>query len=172
MTVTGQVYLNPKIDRSTWGEGPWDGEPDKVSWTDQVTGYPCMVTRANPDHGSWCGYVAVEPVHPLHGAGIYADAVLFLDVHDAVTFAAACADDEPVESAVCHVPEPGRPADVWWFGFSCAGAFDARPAWDARDRELGRGADRPGTYRTVEFARAECGSLAQQLKAIETEARS
>lgn len=167
--MTEQTWINPEVDRSGWGTGPWDGEPDKVAWTDPATGYPCIASRGNPSHGSWCGYVAVEPGHPLHGKGHYdADE---LEVHGGLTFAAPCAEDEPVEKAVCHVPEPGKSGDVHWFGFDCHHAFDYAPAYVARMRELYPHdpilRDDGGTYRTLEYVKAECASLAKQLKDLD-----
>lgn len=53
-------------DKSTWGEGPWQDEPDKVQWQDEETGYPCLIVR-NPHMGFLCGYVGVPPGHPAHG---------------------------------------------------------------------------------------------------------
>jgi hypothetical protein len=167
-----QTWINPEVDRSTWGPGPWDGEPDKVSWADEATGLPCIALRANPELGNWCGYVAVEPGHPLHGHG-YDDADL--EVHGGLTFASSCMQDRPVEASVCHVPEPGKPADVFWFGFDCGHAWDVAPAMDARERAHGwtpvhdkfPHATPPTTYKTLGFVKAECAQLASQLKALE-----
>lgn len=41
---------NRKIDRSSWGAGPWDKEPDFVEWITQV-GYPAWAARL--DSGAW-----------------------------------------------------------------------------------------------------------------------
>lgn len=163
------TYTNPAIDRSGWPAGPWDDEPDKLSWTDPATDLPCLITRGNPMTGSLCGYVAVEPGHPLHGKD-YSEADV--EAHGGLTFAAACNDDDPVESAVCHVPEPGKPADVWWFGFDCAHAWDVQPGMIGAYHKmgiapppelLGNGLFGGGSYKTVEYVKAECESLAQQL---------
>lgn len=54
------------IDRTGWPSGPWDDEPDRVEWRDEATGLPCLALR-NDMFGSWCGYVAVPPGHPVHG---------------------------------------------------------------------------------------------------------
>jgi hypothetical protein len=32
-------------DKSYWGEGPWQHEPDKMQWTDDDTGLPCLIVR-------------------------------------------------------------------------------------------------------------------------------
>lgn len=164
--MSEQTWTNPAIDRSEWGPGPWDGEPDKVSWTDAATGLPCLAVRGNPRMGNWCGYVAVEPGHPLHGKG-YDD--LDVEVHGGLTFADSCWDDGPVEAAVCHVPEPGKPADVWWFGFDCGHAFDIVPGMEARMKSARIHGDRAWpdgpriTYKPLEYVKRETARLAEQL---------
>lgn len=54
------------IDKSTWGEGEWNQEPDKKEWQDEETSYPCLIVRA-PVTGALCGYVGVPESHPLYG---------------------------------------------------------------------------------------------------------
>ncbi len=54
------------IDKSAWGPGPWQDEPDKVQWTDEATGLPCLMLRSRHG-GNWCGYVGVAPDHPAFG---------------------------------------------------------------------------------------------------------
>lgn len=41
-----------KIDRKSWGPGPWDNEPDFYEWTTQV-GYEAYLCRL--DSGTWVG---------------------------------------------------------------------------------------------------------------------
>ena len=173
--MTEQTWINPDVDRSDWGPGPWDGEPDKAYWVDEATGYPCIASRGNARMGNWCGYVAVAPGHPLHGKDYEAPPV---DVHGGLTFAAPCAEDEPAEVAICHVPEPGTSRDVWWFGWDCGHAWDISPGLFARDRSQGGfplhegerpfGPDGPRvSYKTLAYVKAECASLAKQLKALD-----
>lgn len=50
-------------DRSRWGSGPWDKEPDKITWYDKNTGLPCMVIRSSM--GNLCGYAGVYKGHQL-----------------------------------------------------------------------------------------------------------
>lgn len=53
-------------DKSLWGPGPWQDEPDKLQWTDEETGLPALIRRV--EHlGHLCGYVGVTPEHPLWG---------------------------------------------------------------------------------------------------------
>jgi hypothetical protein len=141
--------------------GPWTGEPDKAQWVDEATGLDCLAVRNRI--GAWCGYVGVPPGHPLHGAD-YEDPDV--DVHGGLTYASPCQEDRL--EGICHVPEPGRPADVWWFGFDCAHLGDMSP-YDAKDRFADPGARiwkyrTDDVYRDLGYVRLECGSLAAQLK--------
>jgi hypothetical protein len=142
-----------KVDRTGWDKGPWDDEPDRVEWR-TAAGLPGLALRARS--GNWCGYVAVPPGHPAHGAQ-YSD--LDVEVHGGLTYANRCA------GRICHVPEPGEPDDVYWLGFDCAHAWDIRPADDAFWRKRGEEPMRfdGSTYRTIAYVRAECESLARQL---------
>lgn len=157
------------IDKSTWGPGPWQDESDKISWTDEATGLPCLIVRGPA--GALCGYVGVAPGHPLHKVE-YMDMEVDLEVHGSVTFTGGC-QEEDAEHGICHVPEPGQPDDVWWIGFDCAHAFDVTPRIDADLRDAGlpptslleasmyRSAAR---YRDVGYVKAQCADLARQLR--------
>lgn len=61
------------LDKSAWGQGPWQDEPDKIQFTDEATGLPCLLVRGPV--GSWCGYVGVAEGHPLFKKG-YGDCAL------------------------------------------------------------------------------------------------
>lgn len=128
--------------------GPWSDEPDKVQWIDEATDLDCLIVRNHM--GALCGYVGLPPGHSLHGLG-YGEIDEDVDVHGGLTYAAPCQED----GTICHVPEPGRPADVWWFGFDCAHAGDIVP--DFRFTFHG------DTYRDIAYVRAECAALAAQL---------
>lgn len=155
-----------------WGEGPWQDEPDKVQWVDEATGLDCLALRA-PTTGAWCGYVGVPPDHKLHGVP-YQDVEEAFDVHGSLTFSERCQEGWPNPGlGICHVPYPGRPDDIWWFGFDCAHAGDCTPAMEAKLRMLGL----PGepkreryspwhpTYKTLAYVEQEVAKLAAQLKA-------
>lgn len=100
------------VDKSAWPAGPWRKEPDRVSF--EHAGLPCLLRR-QMSSGHWCGYVAVPPGHPLHGKP-YDDADA--RVHGGLTYSDECMGDP--ETGICHVPKPGEPDNVWWFGFDCA----------------------------------------------------
>ncbi len=64
-------------------------------------------------------------------------------------------------TAICHLPEPGEPDDIHWFGFDCSHAGDEAPGLSQRYREAVG-----DQYRDIEYVKAECRSLAQQLMAL------
>jgi hypothetical protein len=163
------------VDKADWGSGPWQDEPDKVQWVDEATGLDCLAVR-HPTLGHWCGYVGVPPEHPWHGRDYgdgddgtdrYDDSapVMATDVHGGLTYAAGCQEDRPESEGVCHVPAPGRPENVWWFGFDCAHLGDVSPAMDARERERGDGLiDPTATYKTLDYVKRETARLAAQIE--------
>lgn len=180
------------IDKSDWGMGPWQDEPDRIEW--RIGDLVGLMLR-NPSGGNWCGYVGVPPNHSWHGRGYSchvdncprstydADtcehSLPDIDVHGGVTFSDRCMeDDRPQRERVCHVPQDGESADVWWIGFDCAHAWDVRPAGLVRDRELAKklraGGDLDGArlfergpspdehYRTATYVQSEVEDLARQ----------
>lgn len=161
------------IDKSGWGYGPWQEEPDKRQWEDEETGLPCLIVR-NIQLGFLCGYVGVQPSHPAHGVKdsfSYDDdgnliSVSLIDaeidnitVHGGLSFADGCGHGEDESRGICHVTGNGEPDDVWWFGFDCGHAWDVCPGHPSL-----RSYD--GEYRTIEYVERECQNLAKQLRAI------
>jgi hypothetical protein len=145
--------------------GPWWDESDKVQWVDAATGLDCLIVRG--PMGSWCGYVGLPPGHPWRDSGDWDGEV---DVHGGVTYGPApCMEDAPEGHGVCHVPYPGRPADVAWVGFDCGHAFDLQPVMLALEAELFPA--RAGSeldprwrdvYRDESYVRGEVAQLAAQ----------
>lgn len=150
------METSEKVDKSKWGPGPWQSEPDRVEW--RHLGFACLMRR-QPESGHWCGYVAVPPGHPWHGRGYsgvfdpesceYVVQPLPVDVHGGLTYADKC------NGPICHVPQPGEPDDVWWLGFDCAHHRDLTPGHMAF-------AGPADVYRTADYVRAEVESLARQ----------
>lgn len=151
------------VDKSGWDRGPWDDEPDKVQWIDAATGLDCLAVRG--PMSCWCGYVGVPPGHRFYGVDYETPDV---DVHGGLTFADRCMEDTLEGEGVCHIPEPGRPADVWWLGFDCGHFMDLVPRMNATLRDIGheRLPAPPGfedVYRDLDYVRAETVRLAAQL---------
>jgi hypothetical protein len=148
-------------DRRPDHAGPWDGEPDKAQWIDQDTGLDCLIVRNRL--GTLCGYVGVPAGHPWHGQDY--DAV-DADVHGGLTYSARC-QEYGAEHGICHVPEPGRPDDVWWLGFDCGHLGDLAPGMESVRRAAGLPPlSRHETYRDVAYVRAQCQQLAAQAAAV------
>lgn len=175
------------IDKSTWGNGPWNDEPDKRQWKDDETGLPCLIVRG--PSGSLCGYVGVPPRHPAHGLACdhyhYSDdetlepltptqeAINKIPAHGGLTFAGSCGHGDDESTGICHIPGTGEPDDVWWFGFDCAHAGDYSPAMESRRPPHLR--ERIGQptgwgsfieYRDIDYVTDQCAQLAAILAAI------
>lgn len=143
--------------RESWGPGPWENEPDHVEWYDETTGMACMINRG--PIGALCGYVGVEPDHPLHGVGTDDERLWPIFSHHDINYAAACQEG----GEICHVPAEGRSHDVWWFGFDCGHAMDMIPQF-ANDPVLKSLAN--GVYRDVGYVTAVVTRMAADLAAV------
>lgn len=148
-------------DKSGWDRGPWDDEPDKRQWPDAATGYPCLIVRN--EAGALCGYVGVTEDHPLFGKKGFD---LPLDCHGGITFSAPCNPAEPLEHGICHLPGPGEPDHVWWFGFDASHYDDLSPGMDAQLRSLMPDRTSRGHYRDIAYISAQVAGLAAQLRAL------
>jgi hypothetical protein len=91
-------------DKTTWGEGPWQHEPDKLQFKHMR--FDCELLRARAGH--WCGYVDIPKPHIYHGKG-YDD--IPAEVHGGLTYA-------------------GPNGDAWRIGFDCAHLGDLSPKYD------------------------------------------
>jgi hypothetical protein len=157
------------VDKAEWGPGPWQHEPDKEQWADEATGYACLLKRG--PSGALCGYVGVPEGHPWHGSGYWPGSGLEdgqelspalklledVEVHGGLTYASLC-QEGPEGETICHVPAPGEPEPLWWFGFDCAHAWDLCPRHDFR-------VALDSVYRTADYVKAECAALAKQAAA-------
>lgn len=113
------------LDKSEWGEGLWQEEPDRAEW--RIGSFVGLALR-HQEYGFWCGYLGVPPGHAWHGSELGDD--IDPAVHGGVTFAAQCMEDErPQRERVCHVPQPGESDAVWWLGFDCHHMMDLAPGW-------------------------------------------
>ena len=160
------------IDKSKWGPGEWQSEPDRVDFVH--SGFACFARR-HPGHGYWCGYVGVPREHPLYGKEWTETAAIGeLEAHMGVNYSAVCDGGD-----ICHTPAPGMPDDVWWLGFDCGHMFDLAPRMRALLAEALEAAkavnapwasalgltevDRMEVYRPLPYVRHEIERLAEQL---------
>lgn len=143
------------VDRTGWTAGPWDGEPDRVEW--RHAGVACLIVRS-VSTGALCGYVGVPPAHPWHGLPFD---VVEASTHGGLSYSEKCSPP------ICHVPAPGEPDDVWWLGFDCGHAEDVSPGLLVDSPHMNEIRKlMGGTYKSVEYVRAEVNRLAEQLAAL------
>ncbi len=146
------------IDKSDWGHGPWDSEPDKIEWVDPETGYDCIIRRS--PLGALCGYVGIPESHALFGLD-YDDLNIDLEVHGGITWTGKPDGDEvPIDIRLATE----HPKQLWWIGFDCAHAFDLAPAMRRyTDMVTTWPDDWTQVYRDMEYVRSEVLELAKQL---------
>ena len=143
--------------REGWPRGPWDNEPDRIEW--EASGYPALIVRNHT--GALCGYVGVPNGHPAYGKGY--DEIPVYEVHGGLTYTDRCC------GPICHVPKPGESDDVWWVGFDCQHGMDDAPGLMRYEmRGPARHYPRLGTYKTVDYVRAEVEKLALELRELES----
>jgi len=140
--------LSEKYQKEAWGPGPWQDEADRCEW--RYDGFPCLIVRGSV--GALCGYVAVPPGHPWHGA--HCDSV-DVAVHGGLTYSGRCGGN------ICHEPMPGESHDAYWLGFDCAHFGDVLPALARVD---GRPFFDGMTYKDMRFVIVEVEKLARQAK--------
>ncbi len=134
--------------KSKFGAGPWCEEPDRIEW--RAHGLPCLMFR-NPKYGHWCGYVGVPPEHLLHAK----TNARFQSVE--VDYAEHCA------GSICHVPEPGEPNHIFWFGFSCSHYEDLSPGLHITIAELPDELLETLTYRDEAYVKKMVSSLCEEI---------
>jgi len=103
----------PKIvrtyhDKSSWGPGPWQSEPDEVRWSDSSTGIRCVLMRAR-GLGVWMGSCGLPGNHPWER--LKAEDIP-TGVHGGITAKAVVMGDG---------------SGMTWIGFGCAGPRDFAP---------------------------------------------
>lgn len=181
------------IDKSSWARGPWDSEPDKMQFTDEATGLPCLVVRGPA--GALCGYVGVSKGHPLYE-------VQYSDECPALAAALEKRKEQPLGETpglmlmlgalmgdlspradvvlnvhggltfsghcqeggkICHEVCEGEDDNVWWLGFDCAHSGDLSPKYKQNYAEMMFGGE---AYRDLDYVKREIAGLARQLVEI------
>lgn len=133
------------LDRTRWGEGPWQSEPDLIGWRSH--GLRCAIARNNM--GALCGYVGVTADHPLFGLDY--DSLQDAPSHGELTFGKR-------HQRLEH--EGLVDVGSWVFGFDCGHGMDFTPGL-ARYRHIIPDSDvraglrenpfLTGQYRDVEY---------------------
>jgi hypothetical protein len=153
------------MEKSAWGDGPWQDEPDKVQWSDETTGYACLIVRNWS--GALCGYVGVQKGHPLYERS-WSDCQDFVKVHGGLTYSNHCQESQDgsrvEESGICHKTHGDD--KTWWLGFDTCHAWDVVPGYPSEPLLGDWGT---WVYRDIAYVRGEVASLARQLKEMEKE---
>jgi hypothetical protein len=101
---------NDVIDKTFWGKGPWQYEPDYLAYV--CDGYDCLIMRTAV--GCLTGYIAIPADHPWYD--LEPDEVP-VRVHGGLEWKQVGND---------HWRRTSR-EDVVWFGFSCSHIGDYFP---------------------------------------------
>jgi hypothetical protein len=123
---------------------PWLDEPTEFRWIDEATGLPCWARRVDK-RAPWYAHVGFATTESVD----VDDAC----VHGGVTFLGeipidSLADAMWLDHAGCN------PLHARRFGFDCYHEGDFIP-WMP---------NYPGTWRSLDFVRAECAKLARAIK--------
>ena len=158
------------------------------------SGYRCVVIMGSMGHR--CGYVGIPSSHPLHGVDYseevpalehkieevlkgtigkrspilvfimagkqgneYARPDFMFDVHGGITYS----------GGMGMKPYPVPSEGLWWFGYDCGHAGDAKDLSIVDDyiREVEERFPTEGILRNLDYCTAECESLAKQLRELE-----
>ena len=175
------------IDKSSWGPGPWQDEPDKREWVHGE--FICQALRQK-ESGHWCGYVGVDKDHTLFGVNYdfemlitdefknreiiegrtsYIDIFLNMGCTEGYIQLGTLIDTHCGLTYANNFPK-GEWDDYWFFGFDCAHADDFAPGAlpdmvilflliDATDFHQGES-------RALGYVQREITKLAEQLEVM------
>lgn len=136
--MTAKKETFDKVDRTKFGSGPWDDEPDLIEWIDPATSRQCRIER--PPLGHLCGYVAVAKDHS------------WFEVDDCRV------EPHPeVHGGLTYSDHKDGDSSLWWLGFDCAHLGDLVPASRVFHELRGE------TYKDIAFVTGECERLARQI---------
>lgn len=156
------MEMSTYVDKSAWGDGPWQIEPDHAVWTDDATGYICEITRRPA--ASLCGYVYLPAGHILYG--VDHRAIGAAQVHNGLTYSR-------------HAIDTTTGLTLWCLGFDTGSVHDINPdpAGQLRKSDAAlmhdtvvvadvlsnRGNITPA-YRTFDYVVSELARLCRQLR--------
>jgi hypothetical protein len=168
------IYAITYIDKTTWPDGPWKLEPDKILWVDSETGYECLIRRIK-EMSHLCGYVGITKEHPLHKASTIefrSNQILqdYFSTHGGITMSCGgkLFEEEPgppnrIGRAI--VKDLPNPDEIWWIGIDFLHESDLVPIVSSDPNE--NNGNR--IYRDVGYVSKELGKLASVLKKFQKE---
>lgn len=137
-----------RYDKSKWGRGPWDNEPDYEAF--EVGGFQAVVRRNTL--GNLCGYLGLPPDHPWWTAETYDD-VPCGEAHGGLTFMDT---NKPMPMMVDQTAPTadGR----LWIGFDCGHSGDLTPLIARTSDILNQGA----VYRDFAYVKDVLARMAKE----------
>jgi hypothetical protein len=136
---------------------PYEGEPDYKVWTDETTGYKCLIRR-NPRMKFLTGYVMIPEDIEIDSTGLKVHGRVNWNKIASINFDTDkwCKDDDFDMFLIEDLPNKftGR-----MIGFDCAHEDDY-----ALNAYFPIFASEDGIYRDMNYVTQECESLAKQIK--------
>lgn len=168
------IYALTYIDKTTWPDGPWKLEPDKMLWIDSETGYECLIRRIK-DMSHLCGYIGITKEHPLYRASAIdfrSNQTLqnYFSTHGGITMSCGGKwfEEEPGASnriGRAFVKDLPNPDEIWWIGIDFIHETDLVPIVSSDPNE--NNGNR--IYRDVGYVSKELTKLASLLKKFQKE---
>ncbi len=182
------MFMPPEgLPKEEWGPGPWQDEPDELTWTDESTGYKCHIRRTWM--GSLCGYVGLSEGHRLYGksysyrfpTGAFTRNQTEIDQQGAIPLMLESMQTRMNVNDGCLPLDclinvhgsitfsnmwPDLEDGLWYMGFDCGHCDDYQPGLIAStEKALDHFSPlrEYGTYRTIEYVKDQCRELARQL---------
>lgn len=174
MNTQNLIYALTYIDKSTWPDGPWKLEPDKMLWIDEKSGYECLIRRIK-DMSHLCGYVGITKEHPLYQTSIIefrSNSILedYFSIHGNITMSCggkAFIEEPGLHNRIGRAPIENRPSpdEIWWIGIDFIHNQDLIPLTsnDPNDNNGER------IYRDIGYVTKEVTKLASLLQQFERE---
>ncbi|MFA7278750.1 MAG: hypothetical protein WC100_01485 [Sterolibacterium sp.] len=171
-----------KYGKETWGEGPWQHEPDNAEWVDPATGLQCLIKRNSQITGALCGYVGVPASSKLYGLDYWGRLNGWRKIARPVATKTKRDSKRRIKARDRHYGllingicvhggltfgDFWDEGGLWYFGFDCAHYRDYSPAIAATMRSLMpkshtySGSDE--VYRDFAFVTEQTKALAAQL---------
>ena len=129
-------YLKNKYMESNKMINEWENEPDYLRFTEDTTGWECVIKRTKA-LGILCGYVVIPKDSALYNKHYCDELFDNIKVHGGLTYS-----------------EYEERGDEYLIGFDCAHCDDLAPY----KQDLYQ-----GTYRNIGYVEYECLRLARQL---------
>ena len=139
------------VDKSSWGPGPWQQEPDRIEWRGKRP-LPLFDSTRRIWGSMWlCRGTGKPPWYMMYYNEVPAE------VHGGLTYGDMCRP----ESHICHTKTKDD-FEPYWLGFDTGHFGDLCPGANATYAHLGGGTLFPGRYRDVGYVKAEIENLLEQ----------